>query len=40
VEAFVAAIVAHRDFGGSTSIVWPRTARLRPFVRAVRACLG
>jgi uncharacterized protein len=40
VQAFTAAIVAHRDFGGSTSVVWPRIARLRPFVRAVRDCLG
>jgi uncharacterized protein YcaQ len=40
VQAFTAAIIAHRDFGGSTSIAWPKTARLRPFVRAVRDCLG
>ena len=40
VEAFAAAVVAHRDFGGSRSIAWPRAVRLRPFVRAVRDRLG
>jgi len=35
-EAFAAAVAAHRDFGGSTKVVWPRAARQRPFVRAVR----
>jgi uncharacterized protein len=40
VEAFAAAVVAHRDFGGSSSIAWPRAVRLRPFVRAVRDRLG
>jgi uncharacterized protein YcaQ len=39
-EAFVAAIVAHRDFGGSTAVTWPRSARLRSFVRSVRDRLG
>jgi uncharacterized protein len=36
VEAFAAAVGAHREFAGSTSVFWPRSARLRPFVRAVR----
>jgi uncharacterized protein YcaQ len=40
VDAFAAAVTAHRDFGASTSVAWPRTARLRPFVRAVRERLG
>jgi uncharacterized protein YcaQ len=40
VEAFAAAVVAHRDFGGSTKVAWPRTVRLRPFVRAVRDRVG
>jgi len=40
VDAFAAAVVAHRDFGGSSSIAWPRAVRLRPFVRAVRDRLG
>ena len=40
VEAFAAAVVAHRDFGGSSSIAWPRAVRVRPFVRAVRDRLG
>jgi len=40
VEAFAAAVAAHRDFGGSSSIAWPRAVRLRPFVRAVRDRLG
>ncbi len=29
VDAFVAAIEAHRDFGGVRRVTWPRTARLR-----------
>ena len=29
VDAFAAAIDAHRDFGGVRRLVWPRTARLR-----------
>jgi uncharacterized protein YcaQ len=40
VDAFAAAVVAHRDFGGSRSIAWPRAVRLRPFVRSVRDRLG
>ena len=40
VDAFAAAVVAHRDFGGSSSIAWPRAVRLRPFVRAVRDRAG
>ena len=40
VGAFAAAVSAHRDFGDSTSVGWPRTARLRPFVRAVRERLA
>jgi uncharacterized protein len=40
VDAFAAAVAAHRDFGGSRSVGWPRAARLRPFVRAVRERLG
>jgi uncharacterized protein YcaQ len=40
VDAFAAAIVAHRDFGRSKRVTFPRTARLRPFVRAVRDRLG
>jgi uncharacterized protein len=40
VDAFTAAIAAHRDFGGSTAVVFPRTVRHRPFVRAVRDRLG
>ena len=40
VDAFAAAVAAHRDFGGSTGVAWPKTVRLRPFVRAVRNRLG
>jgi uncharacterized protein YcaQ len=40
VDAFAAAVVAHRDFGGSASIAWPRAVRLQPFIRAVRDRLG
>jgi len=40
VAAFAAAVVAHRDFGGSMKVDWPKTVRLRPFVRAVRNRLG
>ncbi|MEW5990540.1 MAG: crosslink repair DNA glycosylase YcaQ family protein [Chloroflexota bacterium] len=38
--AFAAAIAAHRDFGGMTRVVFPRAARHRPFVTAVRGILG
>jgi uncharacterized protein YcaQ len=37
VEAFAAAVEAHRAFGGVDRVAWPRTVRHRPFVRAVRA---
>lgn len=37
VEAFAAAVEAHRAFGGVDRVAWPRAARHRPFVRAVRA---
>jgi uncharacterized protein len=40
VGAFAAAIAAHRDFGGMTRVTWPRAARHRPFVTAVRAVLA
>ena len=34
--AFVEAIRAHRDFGGLRRVAWPRVARHRPFVAAIR----
>jgi len=37
VEAFAAAVEAHRAFGGVDRITWPRAVRHRPLVRAVRA---
>jgi uncharacterized protein YcaQ len=40
VDAFVAAVDAHREFGGVSRVGWPRTVSLRPFVRAVRDRLG
>jgi uncharacterized protein YcaQ len=40
VDAFAAAVAAHRDFGGVGAIEWPRAVRHRPFVRAVRDRLG
>jgi uncharacterized protein YcaQ len=40
VDAFTAAVAAHRDFGGVTKVAWPRTVRLRDFVRSVRDRLG
>ena len=40
VDAFAAAVVAHREFGGLTKVAWPRSVRLRPFLRAVRDRLG
>ncbi|MEA2605407.1 MAG: uncharacterized protein QOI00_164, partial [Chloroflexota bacterium] len=40
VAAFGAAIENHRRFGGVSRVTWPRTARHRAFVRAVRAAAG
>jgi uncharacterized protein YcaQ len=40
VAAFAATIEAHRAFGRVTAVGWPRTARHRAFVKAVRAELG
>ncbi|HEX5824454.1 MAG TPA: crosslink repair DNA glycosylase YcaQ family protein [Candidatus Limnocylindrales bacterium] len=40
VDAFAAAVIAHRDFGAVTKIAWPRTARHRGFVQAVRDRIG
>ena len=40
VDAFVTTVLAHREFGGLTKVAWPRSVRLRPFVRAVRDRLG
>ena len=40
VEAFAVAIEAHRAFGGVVRVAWPRTARHRAFVGAVRAALA
>ncbi|HEY8990209.1 MAG TPA: crosslink repair DNA glycosylase YcaQ family protein, partial [Candidatus Limnocylindrales bacterium] len=40
VDAFASAVAAHRDFGGSTGVAWPKTVRLRGFVRGVRDRLG
>jgi uncharacterized protein YcaQ len=37
VEAFAAAIEAHRGFGGVTRVAWPRAARHRDLIRRVRA---
>ena len=37
VNAFAAAVEAHRAFGGVDEVTWPRATRHRPFVRAVRA---
>ena len=39
VEAFAAAVEAHRAFAGVDRLAWPQVARHRPFVRAVRATL-
>jgi uncharacterized protein len=36
VAEFAAAVEAHRAFGGVARVTWPRTARHRGFVRAVR----
>jgi uncharacterized protein YcaQ len=40
VGAFVDALEAHRRFGGSTRITYPRAIRHRPFVTAVREYLA
>jgi len=40
VDAFAAAIEAHRDFGGVTKVGWPRTVRHRELGRAVVGRLG
>jgi uncharacterized protein YcaQ len=40
VEAFAAALEAHRRFGGSRRVAFPRVRRLASFVAAVRARLG
>jgi uncharacterized protein YcaQ len=37
IEAFGAAIEAHRAFGGADRVAWPRSVRHRPVVRAVQA---
>jgi hypothetical protein len=37
VEAFAAAIEAHRAFGGVSRVTWPRAARHRPLVAATKA---
>jgi uncharacterized protein YcaQ len=39
VAAFTDAIAAHRDFGASARVVFPRALRHRPFVTAVRGAL-
>ena len=39
VDAFAAAIEAHRAFGAVGRVAWPRTTRHRAFVQAVRAAL-
>jgi uncharacterized protein YcaQ len=39
-KAFAAAVAAHRDFGGIGKVAWPRVARHRPFVAAVRAAMS
>jgi uncharacterized protein len=40
VEAFAAAIEAHRAFGGVSKVGWPRTARHRASIRAVKNALA
>jgi uncharacterized protein YcaQ len=40
VEAFAAAVAAHRTFGGVDRVVWPQAVRHRPVVRAARAIPG
>ena len=40
VDAFAAAVSAHRSFGGLSKVAWPRAVRLRPLVAAVRDRLG
>ncbi|MEP6639705.1 MAG: hypothetical protein ABJC39_10190 [Chloroflexota bacterium] len=39
IYGFSDAIAAHQAFGGSDRVLWPRAARHRPFVAAVRAPL-
>jgi len=39
IAAFVAALRAHRDFGGVTRVSLPTATRHRPFVKSVRAAL-
>jgi uncharacterized protein YcaQ len=39
VEAFAAALAAHRDFGGSSRVTWAPATRPRGFAQAVRAAL-
>jgi uncharacterized protein YcaQ len=39
VDAFAVAVAAHRDFGGSSRVSWPRTRHQRQFVTAVRGAL-
>lgn len=39
VEAFAAAVAAHRDFGGSSRLAWARAIRPKGFAQAVRAAL-
>jgi uncharacterized protein YcaQ len=39
VAAFAATIAAHRDFGGSSRVVWARATRPKGFAQAVRAAL-
>jgi uncharacterized protein YcaQ len=39
VEAFAAAVEAHRAFGGVSRVAWPRAARHRAFVKAVGMAL-
>ena len=39
VEAFAAAVAAHRDFGGSKRVTWPRAAVHRGFVQAAKSAL-
>jgi uncharacterized protein YcaQ len=39
VDAFAAAVAAHRDFGGSKRVTWPRAAVHRGFVQAAKSAL-
>ncbi len=40
VSAFAEAVAAHRAFGGVRKVAWPRVARHRALVAAVKAALG